>query len=177
VVVWFDPGMSTGWAVVRAPVGYLRERGQVGAVRHTEWQCGQYRVGEEVSAERTSADVDRALLMARTVYTTMLEVGDVFVLGAESFTLRMLGMDPELLEPVRWLAVMGDRLRGREMWLEQQSPSDALTTITDHRLKAWDMYSAQRHGRDAMRHALLFLRRYASQRRVRDRYWGREISD
>jgi hypothetical protein len=177
-VCWFDPGVTTGWALVKAPMAKLLTEGQVGSVRWTSWKCGQFKGGDAGSPwERTSVNVDRALAVARRAYAVAPDDGDVFVLGAENFTLRMLSMEWELLEPVRWLAVMRDRLRDSGMVLEIQEPSDALRTITDQRLMAWAMYnSTAPHGRAAMSHALLFLRRWAKDPTLRERA-GVEVVD
>jgi hypothetical protein len=177
VVCWFDPGMTTGWALVKVPMARLLTEGQVGSVRWTSWKCGQFGGGSGELAERTSVNVDRSLSLARRAYAVAPGVGDVFVLGAENFTLRMLSMEWELLEPVRWLAVMRDRLRPSGMELEVQEPADALRTITEARLMSWGMYnSSAEHGRSAMSHALLFLRRWAKDPRLRERA-GVEVVD
>lgn len=154
VVCWFDPGVTVGWCVLRVPVEYLLREGQVGARSRLQWRSGEFRMGS------TSGNVDRALDIARTVEVELAEVGDLFTLGAESFTLRMLSLDEELLEPVRWLAVMRDRLRGSARVLETQGASDALRTITDDRLRAWDLWHSSEHARAATKHSLLYLRRY-----------------
>jgi hypothetical protein len=93
------------------------------------------------------------------------------VLGSEGFTLRMQSTDPRLLEPVRFNAVLEDRLWGSGVPVEIQSPSDAKSTITDARLRLWGLWKpGAEHGRDAQRHGLLFLRRFAGQIGIRQRY-------
>lgn len=154
VVCWFDPGVTVGWCVLRVPEAYLCEEGQVGARSRLQSRAGEFRMGS------TSANVDRALDIARTVEVELADVGDLFVLGVEGFTLRMLSLDEELLEPVRFNSVMLDRLRGTVQRLEVQTSSDALKTITDDRLRAWDLYHTSEHARAATKHALLYLRRY-----------------
>lgn len=174
VVAWFDPGITTGWALVRVPVKRLMENGQVQSIRWTQWKCGQYNFAGD-----TSASVDRALEIARTAYVEVCEAGDVFVLGSEGFTLRMLSMDAALLEPVRFNSIIDDRLRGNEggLWCERQQPSDAKKTITDQRLRNWSTWHPSDHARDGLRHAFLFLRRWCSQPALRSAYEGREIQD
>lgn len=161
VVVWADPGSATGWCIVRVPVVRLLEAGQVGSTSDQWFRLGQYR------SPNTSVAVDGFLGLGRRAWEAS-EEGDLLVLGCEGFILRMLSTDPALLEPVRFLAVLEDRLRGTGQGLEVQSPGDAKSTITDARLKLWGLYrEGQEHGRDAQRHALLYLRRFAMQKEVR----------
>lgn len=170
VVCWFDPGITTGYGLVRVPMKRLMMDGQVGSIRHTVVKCGQFNFAGD-----TSASVDRALAIARTTYEQVCEDDDVFVIGSEGFQLRLMNSDPEMLEPVRFNAVLDDRLRGTGMVREEQGPSEAKRTITDDRLRTWGMWHTSDHARDGLRHCLLFLRRWSSQRGLRERYEGLEV--
>lgn len=162
VVVWADPGVTTGWAVVRVPVRALLTLGQVGSVRYTWWRTGQFRHG------RTSASVTSYVALCRAAWERAGE-DDVVVIGCEDFSLQMLSTDRALLEPVRFLAVLMDRLEVGGVTVETQMPGER-SIITDARLKLWGLWvPAQDHGRDALRHALVFLRRFASQEMLRKR--------
>lgn len=167
VVCWFDPGVTTGWAIVRVPIKVLRSRGQVGSVPDMKVSTGQYR------CDTTTERVDRALDIARTCYEEVADEEDVMVVGHEGFTLRMLSMDPEMLEPVRWLAVWDDRFSPPRaefpLPVERQDPS-LMNTIGDDRLRLWGLWQPGReHGRAALKHALVYLRRFADQKVVRQR--------
>lgn len=165
VVVWADPGVATGWSIHRAPIELLLREGQVGAMSQIKWKSGQFSPGS------TSASVDCYLDLCRGAYEQIAEEDDVFVIGSEGFILMMQSTDPTLLEPVRFNAILGDRLRGTGQRVEVQMASDAKNVITDQRLKLWGAWKAgAEHARDAQRHGLLFLRRFASDRRVRERY-------
>jgi hypothetical protein len=81
----------------------------------------------------------------------------------EDFIPREQNMSRDFLSPVRITARL-DQL----MWelnaatTHRQQPSEAKTTCTDDRLKAWGFYEGghnDRHSRDATRHCLLFLRK------------------
>ncbi len=160
VVVWADPGLTTGWSVHRVNKEELIARGQVGSVGRMWWRVGQFR------SQDTSVSVDSYLNLCRAVWEKA-EEGDTVVIGCEGFTLMMNSRDHWLLEPVRFLAVLRDRLRGTGVGVEVQQPGDK-DTISDARLKTWGLYQAgDEHGRDAQRHGLLFLRRYASQPNLR----------
>lgn len=163
IVVWADPGVSTGWCIVRVPIARLLAVGQVGSTAEQWFKLGEYR------SANTSVAVDGFLGIGRRAWEASNE-GDVVVLGCEGFILRMQSTDPDLLEPVRFLAVMHDRLRGTGVGVEVQMPSEAKQTITDARLRMWGLYrEGNGHGRDAQRHALLFLRRFAGQAPLRKR--------
>lgn len=165
VTVWADPGVTTGWSIHRVPIDLLLREGQVGAMRQCKWSSGQFNHGS------TSANVDQFLDLCRAAYERIADEEDVFVLGTEGFTLRILTTEPSLLEPVKFNAVAEDRLRGTGWWVEHQQPSEAKNTITDARLKLWGAFKpGADHARDAQRHGLLFLRRFAADVRVRSRY-------
>lgn len=164
IVVWADPGVHTGWSVHRVPVKYLLANGQVGAVSRLWWRSGAFH------SRDTSANVDSYLGLARAAWERAGEE-DIVAIGTEGFTLMMQTKDPDLLEPVRFNAVLKDRLRGSGVPLEVQSAGDAKKTINDARLKLWGLWKpGPDHMRDAQRHGLLFLRRFASQVEVQKRY-------
>lgn len=145
------------------PIDLLLREGQVGAIRETRWRTGQFRF------EDTSSSVDAYLGIARKVYEDVADDEDVFVMGVEGFTLMMLSTDHALLEPVRFNAVLEDRLRGTGTRVEYQQPSER-SVITDQRLKLWGLYKpGAEHARDAQRHGLVFMRRFASQPKLRAR--------
>lgn len=166
VIVAIDPGVTCGWAIVGVPIKVLLERGQVGSVPVMQVATGQYRMGS------TSANVDRALDIMRTTYEELANEEDVLVGVHEGFTLRMLNSDPEMLEPVRWLAVWDDRFAPPRaefpIPVERQDPSLALGTIGDDRLRLWGLWQTGReHGRAALKHALMYCRRFADSSAVR----------
>jgi hypothetical protein len=172
VVVWADPGVTTGWAVVRVPIRALLRLGQVESVRFMWWRVGQYR------SPGTTASVSSYLALCRAAWERAGEE-DVVVIGYEGFSLQMLSTDPALLEPVRFEAVLLDRLAaasaaastaaGGGVVAHRQMPGER-TVITDARLRLWGLWvPGMDHGRDALRHALVFLRRFASQEMLRKR--------
>lgn len=99
-----------------------------------------------------------------------------FVFAMENFVLRMLDQDPALLSPVRVGAVLMDRLEQAESETPVffQSASDAMNTVTDQRLKSWGIYDSHSgaHARDASRHGVLFIRRFASSLGIREGLYG-----
>jgi hypothetical protein len=166
VVVWADPGITTGWSVHRVSIPVLLARGQVAATSVTWSRVGQYRSGD------TSSAVDSYLNLCRAVWEKS-DDSDVVVLGCEGFRLMMNSTDEALLEPVRFLAILRDRLRGTGVGVEVQYPAER-SVITDERLRLWGLWHpALVHGRDAQKHGLAFLRRFAGQEALRKRVgWG-----
>lgn len=155
VVVWADPGVTTGWSVHRVPIRVLLSVGQVAALPVTWWRLGQYRSTD------TSAAVDTYLELCRGVWY-QAEDDDVVVIGYEGFHLMMQSSDPALLEPVRFEAVLRDRLRGSGVVVERQMPGER-SIITDARLRLWGLWvPGKDHGRDAQRHGLSFIRKFST---------------
>jgi hypothetical protein len=164
VVIWADPGVTTGWCVLRVGISELLREGQVGVLRTLWWRVGQFR------HSTTSASVDSYLALCRAAWAKADEE-DVVVIGYEGFSLGMQTRDPDLLEPVRFEAVLKDRLResGSGVVAERQMPGER-SVITDSRLRLWDMWvPGPDHPREALKHGLVFLRRFAGQEELRKR--------
>jgi hypothetical protein len=90
--------------------------------------------------------------------------------GAESFKPRQINLDDDFLSPVRIRAAIemqlsltrppGAEVLGDGIPLHVQSPSDALTTFNNDRLRQLQMYTpGPDHVNDAKRHALLWIRK------------------
>ena len=99
-----------------------------------------------------------------------------FVMAMEGFDLRMLSMDPALLAPVRVASIFMDRMAEANSLVPVYfaSASEAMNTCTDVRLKRWGVYdrSSGVHARDADRHAVYFLRKFADSQELRKRIFG-----
>jgi hypothetical protein len=90
----------------------------------------------------------------------------------------MLSKDPEMLEPVRWLAVWDEKERLRlesgapplPFAVERQDPSLATSVMTDSRLRLWGLwFNGKEHGRAGLKHALMYLRRFCTDKGLRER--------
>lgn len=192
VIFAVDPGYTTGWAALKVPVRRLRSLGATRTLPRCRWRHGEIRRsvalgdGPMAQAVDDSRHVTHILNVARKVHGEMVfdaddypeseEEGwesDEFVFVLESFTLRMLSMDSNLLAPVRVLDRILDRLYVQESRVPvfHQQPSEAKSSVTDARLKSWAMYDAHSgpHARDADRHAIYFLRRFADSRELQRR--------
>jgi hypothetical protein len=196
VIMAIDPGTTTGWSALKVPVGRLASHGVSRTLSRCRWRHGQIlrsmvgvaEGGPMALSVSDSRHVDMIQNQINTVYEEMvfdsekmLEDGsfgyehgwedDVFVLVLEGFRLRILSMDDNLLAPQRVLDRLCDRLYVRRSRVPVffQTPSEAMSTVTDARLKDWAMYDRHsgEHARDADRHAILFLRKFADNRRLR----------
>lgn len=196
IIFAVDPGLTTGWSALKVPVGLLAGASVARTLARCRWRHGQILrsavgtgpLAEAVSDSRHTTDL---FGVARTIYdewvyetpdetedpegfATAEEEGwesDVFVWVLERFSLRMLSMDTNLLAPVRVMDRIVDRLFVAESPLPIffQTPADAKTVVTDQRLRSWGMYdpSSGVHARDADRHAVLFLRKFAEDGKLR----------
>jgi hypothetical protein len=190
VILALDPGETTGWSALKVPTGRLVKHGATRTLSRCRWRHGQILRsmagvadgGPLALSVSDSRHVDLIFQVMHGVYEEMVFVADeedeeegweddVFVLVVEHFKLRMMSMDDNLLAPVRVENKLLDRLYSGKSTLPIffQSPSEAMSTVTDTRLKDWAMYDRNSgpHARDADRHAILFLRRFTSDRRIR----------
>lgn len=172
-VVGIDPGTATGlcWAVVgRSEVKRL---GVVGALKEAK---GDGRlVGEEVKGAN---EFDSAAFILAWVEVWQREaarrtrgrVQGHKAIVIEDFILRERTKDRSLLAPVRLTAMLefGLRMPGSHgaapallpAVVVKQQPSDAKSTVTDDRLRRWDLWHVgSPHVRDATRHIITYLRR------------------
>lgn len=171
VVMAYDPGETTGWACYRTSVGLLRTRGTRVALARSQWALGQVHASPEAwrTGQWVSDNVERMLAAGRWCYEELVQPGDTWAFVYEGFRLREHSSDESLLAPVKVASVWKDRLRDVKLPIYEQLPSGPLHTVSDRRLQEWCMYRRESgaHARDAQRHAIHFLRRLASEERLR----------
>lgn len=161
VVVAYDPGGTTGWSVFAVHPDAL-SCVDVSVLENVEhWAHGQFSGGE-------NAQADEMVALALAWPDAALVV--------EDFILRTANRSRDVLSPVRLRAKFeyGLHLARDPRRLYTQSASDAKSTCTDDRLKAWKFYEREgglEHARDADRHALLFLRRAKERSGLRAAAW------
>jgi hypothetical protein len=165
-VVWFDPGGVTGWAVFSVHPDALVDHTFRILENITHWACGQFVGGE-------AEQVDQMLDLARSWPGAAI--------GTEDFILRKFDRGRELLAPVRMNAAFNYAMRrgmvadpklGKQklVKVQYQLSSLAMTTMTDDRLKALGYYERTvglQHARDAVRHAITFLKRIKEKPQLR----------
>lgn len=173
VVVSFDPGGTCGWAVHKVGREALEIGGWTFArVGHLSWAYGEFKDRSEAYM------VDQMIELTREAWAECdFEGGDVLAAVVESFQLRMFSQDDNLLSPVRVRAMYDYGMRGAGVPIFYQTPADAMRTVTDERLNLWNLWREHpgmtkdelEHRRDAQRHGILFARKYASDRKIRDK--------
>lgn len=144
-VVAFDPGGTTGWAAfsVWEIAMYDREYAILENIQH--WAAGEF-------SGPLPKQHDEMVLLCEA-----WEDADVV---SEDFILRQFLPGRDVLDPVRLNFALECAVRPRVV--DYQQPSLAMSVITDDRLQAfgyWDALIGKPHARDAVRHALTFLRR------------------
>lgn len=137
-----DPGGTTGWAAVSVrEIAMLNKRDLIPGL---EYECGQITGNYNSQAQELIGLID--------------EFNCPVVM--EDFHLRKKHVELSPLEiaaRVEFALFLTDELDK----YYKQTPGDAKSTISDDRMKRWGIWlpHKQRHARDGIRHALLFLRR------------------
>ena len=156
-VLWFDPGGTTGWAYCSIGVRSLLD-GDVFARMRID------RHGELKGPEDPMAN--EMVNMATGVRQAAL--------GIESFSLRKFHRGAELLSPVRIRAKYeyGLYILSEERRVFYQSPSDAMTTLTDERQRKHDLWiPGDDHMRVAVKHCATFFLKAQQKHRLREVAW------
>lgn len=188
VVVAFDPGETTGWSVMKIhPEALVSDDVKIlSSFEH--WSHGQVDCGsrEGVPMVRDIFDGqgrleynDLAVNIGAEMegIDQMLEIVDVWP-GAcvliEDFIIRRPDQSRSFLSPVRITAGFDYGLYQRGYQSFRQQPSEAKNTATDDRLKSWGLYERAgglNHARDADRHAITWLRKCSTKKRLREACW------
>lgn len=155
-ILWIDPGTVSGVAVVwfdpRAVLGEQRLAKQI--LAYSEIMLTGPEIGPSGVAERF-------MLLARLLSA---EGSPGLAVGSESFIPRQMNMSSEFLSPVRITAMISYGLSMEpepfRKPLYKQSPSDALGSFGNDRLRPLRMYTpGPDHMNDAKRHCLLWVRK------------------
>jgi len=149
--LWFDPGMTTGWALMSVwRVALASEKYRV-LNNIVAWSTGEF-LGSEDQVIDQMAELADAW------------DGNLDGIGLEDFILRKFTMGRELLAPVRVTSRFEDRMyvTGRSsLLLPKQSASLAFSTVDDERLKRWGLYGptvGKKDARAALKHTLTFFK-------------------
>jgi hypothetical protein len=130
-------------------------------------------VSGSVDCRKEISGVTALVNITRNVWLEVeQEEGDLFLVCFEDFILLRLGSDRALLSPVRLTAAYRDRMREFRYPFLRTSSSDAKRTITDQRLRNWNLYvSGPDHMRDAARQAIMGARKWAGNELGQFRRW------
>lgn len=179
IIVAFDPGGTTGFARLSLSKRLLRKEGARGALaemtREDRWRSEQFgqnpEQGLKCSEEENSA---RMAMLTRLGWVEEVREPDydTFVSVVEDFVLLRQERSRNLLSPVRLTASYRTHLASSGVRITLQSPGDAKRTVTDARLRSWlhdeGGKPIGRHAKDALRHAILFARKWSSSAAVRE---------
>jgi hypothetical protein len=176
-VVWFDPGVETGWCVIvvddfRAhddPV-LSKVRHFAAGVFHTGWS-GRRKIPREEFDEIINEQVDECI--------ELCQLWNNAAYGVEDFALATNVRGREVLAPVRVMAGVEWALWSTGIVIEKQMPHER-SIITEERLRRWGFWvpgNDMDDARSATQHALAWLRKAASNPKIAARAWGGERGD
>lgn len=144
-VVAFDPGGTTGWAAFGVHDVAMLDKEYPILANVAHWAAGEF-----VGALDGQLDEMVALCEA-------WEDAEVV---CEDFILRQFLPGRDVLDPVRLEFALRCAVRPRPVTLQQ--PSLAMSVATDDRMRDWGYWTplaGKPHARDAVRHAVTYLRR------------------
>lgn len=161
-----DPGEGTGIVLLTVPRGQIFEGWPYEGV-NVVWY-------EEI----TGPEDEQADEIVELCWAVRERYRGDFPLLLEDFSLRKFSRDAALLTPVRLNAKIeyGVHLAADD-WpgavsVFKQPAALAMSTISDDRMKSYDLYAVgQKNARMAMAHALTFLRRARESASLRKKAW------
>lgn len=144
-VLSFDPGDTTGWAIFQVHPDAMGGDPAFPVMENIEWwTCGE--VGGKIH-ENADAMIE------------LVHAWPGARLTSESFMIRQRAVE---LSPCELNAIVSWAIRPR--YFVMQSSALALSTVTPERLKSWGYWvPGKEHARDAISHALTFLKRKKDQ--------------
>lgn len=168
-ILGIDPGKTTGWCWMLVPrkCFYGRQPNEV-----LEWEYGEFHGPEDEQAIQIAR---MAVLLQGMDY----KVGPAVVVEDFDIMINNPTTNPEMLSPVRIAAKLKLLQRLKMMGDSRvvlQGRTDAKHIYSDDRLKLRGYYvEGPDHVRDAIRQALMALRRAAADEWFRDELWDRSI--
>jgi hypothetical protein len=140
-VIALDPGGTTGWSIFQVHPDAMSGDPTIPVMANVEcWYAGEFTGSQD-------SQIDEIL--------AMVEEWPHARLVTEDFHLRQVNA---VLDPVEINAILRWACRPR-YWVKQQ-PGLAMGTVSDDRQKAWGYWvPGKPHARDAVKHAITFLKR------------------
>jgi hypothetical protein len=161
-VVSFDPGGTTGWAIIQVHPECLISTNYPILENILYRAEGQFEMMSEVDQSKAAAE--------------LLDQWEGAAFLIEDFILREFSMDRALLSPVRITSHLEwhcyTNYEPRRPVFKQQSQM-MLSTVTDDRMRRWGLYNRRSgvHAREATKHAIVFLRRALQSPALRAAAW------
>lgn len=178
IIVGIDPGVTTGLAAIAF------ERGDIpapsasnrGEILHAADQISYGGSGNarDLIDNLEGHFVEQAICHdIGSAVAFLNSISDYVFVAIEDFVIRRVDSSRDFLSPVRITAGILQFLYEGYIHPDNvvfQSPSDAKGVCTDERLDKWGFpikNQKERHGRDATRHAILFLRKFYEKPQLR----------
>lgn len=144
-VLALDPGGTTGWAIFQVHPDAVGGDPEIPVMDNVEfWTAGEF-TGKQAD------QVDEILALVHDWPAARLVT--------EKFQIRQISalLDPaEINATLRWAV--------RPRYFVEQQPALAMSTVTDDRQKDWGYWiPGKPHARDAVKHAITFLKRRKEQ--------------
>lgn len=144
-VLALDPGGETGWAVFQVHPDAMTGDPEIPVMDNIEWWTAGEFTGKQEDQIDQIIELVNEWPAARLV--------------TERFRVRSI---QALLDPAEINAVLRWAVRPR--YFVEQNPDMAMSTVTDDRQKAWGYWiPGKEHARDAVKHAITFLKRRKEQ--------------
>lgn len=145
IVLALDPGGTTGWAVLCVHPEAMTGDPDVPVLENVLWWTAGQFTGKQDDQIDQIVELIQSWPTARIV--------------TEDFNIRQQNV---LLDPAEINAVVRWAIRPR--YYVKQHSSLAMSTVTDDRQKAWGFWiPGKEHARDAVKHAITFLKRRKEQ--------------
>lgn len=165
-----DPGGVTGWSIVTTTIDKIMDPTLQAAMVPDEWWHGEIDCRAKDKKETLWREAEsEGVAVMECLYESIPAVHVGIVI--EDFLIRRFDKSRPFLSPVRLTFAFDQLMFDRGVWTDRQMPSDAITSITDDRLKSWNFYvpDGLGHARDADRHMMLFIRRLRAKASLRRR--------
>lgn len=144
-VLALDPGGTTGWAVFQVHPDAITGDPEIAVMDNVEWWTAGEIEGKQTDQLDELVELIGEWPAARLV--------------TEQFKVRSI---QALLDPAEINAALAWAVRPR--YFVYQNPDMAMKTVTDDRQKSWGYWiPGKEHARDAVKHAITFLKRRKEQ--------------
>lgn len=187
-VIAIDPGETTGWSLITVRQDAIIQRKAIHenilTFQHGQVDCGKGQgqlETDEFAGDEAASNVNpgrnprgEAMGVARLIELIDENPGAAIIIENFILDFRKANKSASSLSPVRVTARLEQELWHRNRAAFRQLPSLAKTTMSDDRLKEFELYQRTGglvHARDADRHALTFLRRCQLDPELRWRAW------
>lgn len=165
VIVGIDPGITTGWAAIGWDSDTIPPINGISEISQGQYSTGNS--GNKNSDTFYESETSMCLQLGWELHQLITNSNNTTILAIEDFISRRLDYSRDYLSPVRISAGLIQQLvfstagSNQPLNYSFRSAADAKRVCTDERLEQWGFPTptrADRHSRDALRHAVLKFR-------------------